>query len=144
MRRLGISNRSGHIGLYWDGSYSRATLWESLWGSLYRRLCIVSVRSGSPGEIVFYVMVGIMVEIGLLLAGRDGRTGWDGSGMEGPTLAGAGLGAPLLSLEVRQAVGSGDYHQFHQCYRGRGVFVSVKQNNHNTLHTNPNFFYSTV
>ena len=32
--------------------------------------------------------------------------GWDGGGMEVPTLAGAGLGAPPLSLEV-QATGIG-------------------------------------
>ena len=36
-------------------------------------------------------------------------------------------------------MGSGGYHHFHWCYRGRGVFVSVLQNIHNMLHTNLKF-----
>ena len=32
---------------------------------------------------------------------------WDGGGMDGLTLAGAGTGAPALALEGRRAEGSG-------------------------------------
>ena len=44
-----------------------------------------------------------------------------------------------LDLEVWWATISGCYHHFHWRFRGRRVFVSVNQNNNNTLHTNPNF-----
>ena len=47
-----------------------------------------------------------MGESCLLLAGWDGRNGWDGGGMELPTLEGAN-GVPPFSLEMRQATGSG-------------------------------------
>ena len=47
-----------------------------------------------------------MGEIGLLIAGWDRRTGWDGGGMEVPMLA-VVKGAPSLSIEVRRATGSG-------------------------------------
>ena len=93
------------------------------------------------GKLDFYTLAVIMGYIGLVLAGwdrRTGLTGWDRGGMEGPELAGAGLGAPSLAIEVRRAEGSGVCHQFIQCFRGRRVSVSVQQNNHNTLHTNPN------
>ena len=53
-------------------------------------------------------------------------------------VVGNGSGAPALVLEVRRAAGSGLYYQFYMCCRGRGVFVSVKQNYHNTLRTNLN------
>ena len=58
--------------------------------------------------------------------------------MEGPALAGAVSGALPLDIEVRQAEGSGSCHQFHRCYRGSGVFVSVQQKNHNMMHKNQN------
>ena len=61
-------------------------------------------------------------------------------GMEGPTLPGNRSGAPPLSIEVRRVEVSGGCHQFYRCCRGRGLFLSVQQNNHNTLHTNPNCF----
>ena len=83
-----------------------------------------------------------MGEIGSLLTGWDGRTGqtrWDGGGMEVPVLEGARLGVLTLDIDVRRAEQSGGCHQFHRCCRGRGVFVSVHQNNHNTLHKNPNY-----
>ena len=82
-----------------------------------------------------------MGEIGLLLAGWDRRTGWngwDGGGMEEPEVAGSGSGVTQLALEVRREAGSGGCHQFHRCCRGRILFVSVLKNNHNTLHTNSN------
>ena len=96
-------------------------------------------------KLDFYALAGIMGEIGLLLAGWDGRTGhtrWDGGGMEVPSVGLIGFEAPPLDLGVRRAVGSGGCHQFHQCCRGGRVFVSVQQNNHNVLNQNPNFFYS--
>ena len=74
------------------------------------------------------MLAGIMGEIGLLLARwdiRNKRTRWDEGGMEGPVLAGNGLGAPPLDLEVRRAAVRDSCHQFHRCCRGRGVFVSV-------------------
>ena len=43
----------------------------------------------------------------------------------GSAVAGDGLRAPTLALEVRRAVESGGCHQFHWCCRGCGVFVSV-------------------
>ena len=82
-----------------------------------------------------------MGEIGLLLAGwdrRTGRNGWDGGSMEGPSVAGAGLGVLPLALDVRLAAGRGSCHHFHWCCRGHGLFVSVQKKIHNTLHTNPN------
>ena len=41
-------------------------------------------------------------------------------------LVGAGLGAPPLDIDMRQAAGSGICHQFHWCCRGRGVFLLVQ------------------
>ena len=38
--------------------------------------------------------------------------------MEGPTLAGAGMGATPLDLEGWQAVGSGGWHQLCRCCKG--------------------------
>ena len=46
-----------------------------------------------------------MGEIVLLLAGWYGQTGWDGGGMEVPTLKGT-EGAPPFYLKVRRATGS--------------------------------------
>ena len=92
-------------------------------------------------KIGFYALVGRMGEIVLLLAVWDiriGRTRWDGGGVEGKALAGAGLGAPALDIEVWQTAGSGGYHHFHWCCRGGGLFVSVQKNNHNIRQTNPN------
>ena len=83
-------------------------------------------------------MAGIMVEIGLLLAGWYGRTGRNWGGIEVLALEGAGLGAPPLALEVIRSAGSGGCHQFHRCFRERVVFVSVQQNNYSILHTNLN------
>ena len=44
---------------------------------------------------------------------------WDGDGMEGPTLAGAGTGVPPLALEGRRDVGSGGWNQF--CWLCKGA-----------------------
>ena len=80
-----------------------------------------------------------MGEIGLLLVGWDGqtrRTRWDRGRMEGPALSDNVLGAPPLALEVRRVAGSDSCQKFHQCCRGRRVFVPVQQDNHNMLHTN--------
>ena len=85
-----------------------------------------------------------MGEIGLLMSGWDRKTGRNrlagqgGGGVEGPEVAGSGLGAPSFDIELPRATGSGDCHHFYRCYRGEKVFVSVKQNNHNTLNTNQN------
>ena len=46
-----------------------------------------------------------MGEIVFLIAGWDGRTKWNGGGMEGTILEGAD-GASPLSLEVRRVTGS--------------------------------------
>ena len=43
---------------------------------------------------------------------------WDGGGMEGLTLAGAGTGALPLALEGQRAMGSGGWHQLHWCCKG--------------------------
>ena len=43
---------------------------------------------------------------------------WDGGGMEGPELAGAGTGAPPFALEGRRVVGSGGWYQLCQCCKG--------------------------
>ena len=86
-------------------------------------------------------MAGIMVEIGLIKAilyRRTKQTRGDRCGMEGPTVTGAVLEAPPLSLVVRRVVGIGSYHHFHRCCSGCGVFVSVQQYINNKLHTNPN------
>ena len=63
----------------------------------------------------------------------------DESSAGGLRVAGDKSGFPLLDIEVRQVAVSGGCHQFHRCYRGCGVFMSVQKSNHNTLHTNPNF-----
>ena len=60
--------------------------------------------------LVFYWLDGTDVLDGTLV----GRW-WDVGGMEGPTLAGAGTGAPPLALERRRAVGSGGWQQFFWC-----------------------------
>ena len=84
---------------------------------------MVSVRSD---KLYFYALNGKMGEIGLLLAGKDrrtrqtrwdrqtGKTGWDKGGTERPTVVGARLGDPPLSLELQRVMGSGDCHHFHQ------------------------------
>ena len=53
----------------------------------------------------------------------DGTDGLDGvlvgrGGMEGPTLAGTGTGAPPLDLEGWKEVGSGGWHQLCWCCKG--------------------------
>ena len=53
----------------------------------------------------------------------DGTNGLDWvlvawGGMEGPTLAGAGTGAPPLDFEGRQAVKSGGWHQLRRRCKG--------------------------
>ena len=56
--------------------------------------------------------------------------------MEGPTVSGAGLGAPSLALGVQRVTGSDGGQEFHRCCGGRIFFVSVQKKN--MLHTNPN------
>ena len=148
LRKPGLYNRLVHLGMDWYVLNSPAALWEACWGNLQRRLCIVSVWSGSLGEIEFYALSGIMWQIGLLLAERDGMDRPDGpdgkgDGMEGMGIAGAVLGDPPLAIDVRRAEMSSGFNKFHECCRGRRVFVSVQKNSHNTLHTNLNCFYST-
>ena len=58
--------------------------------------------------------------------------------MEVSPVTAYGLGNPPLVFEVRRVMGSGVWHNFHWCCRGRKLFVSVQQNNNNTLHTNLN------
>ena len=58
--------------------------------------------------------------------------------MEVSPVTAYGLGKPPLVFEVRRVMGSGVWHNFHWCCRGRKLFVSVQQNNNNTLHTNLN------
>ena len=57
----------------------------------------------------------------------------------GRWIEGSGSRVPPLALNVRQVVESGGLRQFHRCYKGHLLFVSVRQNNHNRLHTNPNY-----
>ena len=83
-----------------------------------------------------------MEEIGLPLDvwdRRTGRTGWDGGGMEGSVIAGARFVSSPFDLGVRRATRSGGCHHSHWCCRGQKVFLSVQQNNHNILHTNPKY-----
>ena len=87
----------------WYIFYSPAALWGDLWGSLHRRCCIISVRSGPLVKLDFYAMSGRMGEIDLPMAGWDGRIGWGGGGMEVKLLVGARSLAPPLDLEVRRA-----------------------------------------
>ena len=81
MIRLGLSNRLGHIGLVWDGFYSQAELWEACWGVPFRgdtgSYWFYRFRSD---KLDFYMLAGIMGEIGLLLDGWDGMTKWGGGG----------------------------------------------------------------
>ena len=77
-----------------------------LGGSLQRRLWIISFSPVLSKKLDFYTMAGILGDIGLLLAGWDGQTGWDRGRMEGPKLEGARSGSLPLSLEARTA-GSG-------------------------------------
>ena len=81
MSRLGLSNRLGHLGLFWYKFYPQAALWEARWGANSRGDAIsyqfYPVRSE---KMDFYALDGIMGEIGLLLYGWDGRNGWDGGG----------------------------------------------------------------
>ena len=81
-----------------------------LGGSLQRRHCIVSVCSGSLVEIGFlyagwYILKTCLATGWMRWMDRMGR-GWDGDGVERPTLAGA-EGEPTFFLEVRWATGSG-------------------------------------
>ena len=69
--------------MVWDELYSKAELWEDFGGfsfsgdaGLYRFAPVFS------NKLAFYVLYSIMGETGLLLAGWDGRTGWDRGGME--------------------------------------------------------------
>ena len=86
-------------------------------------------------KLALYELAGIMGEIGLLLAvwyGQNGwDRGWDRGRMEGPTLAGAGSGAPPLSLEVRSAVSGRRRGEvlvstnFVMAARAQSIFVTV-------------------
>ena len=51
-------------------------------------------------------------------------------------VADAGLGAALLDHEAKKKVGISGWHQFYQCCRGNGVFVSMYKNNNKIIHTN--------
>ena len=53
-------------------------------------------------------------------------------------VVGTGLVALSLDLVVWRVAGSGGCRHFHRRCGGHRVFVSVQQNNDNTLHTNPN------
>ena len=72
------------------------------------------------------------------LMGRRYQKRLDEGNAGGPMIAGNRLGVPPLALEVRWEAGSGSYHLFHWCYKGRRIFLLVQKNNHNMLHTNPN------
>ena len=121
MIRLGLYKRLGHLGLFWDGLYSQAALWEACWGVPFRgdaglyRLDRIGIGFLGFSRRNWILCSGWYEEISLLLYGWDGWTGWNGGGMEGPTLAGAGTGAPQLVLEGRQAAGSGGWHQLRRC-----------------------------
>ena len=63
---------------------------------------------------------------------RDGKDGLDGAlvgqGWDGPTLSGAGMGAPPLALEGRRAVGSGGWEKLRRSCKGaesRARIISV-------------------
>ena len=89
----------------------------------------------------------------------DGTDGPDGTGvgwggMEGPTLSGAGTGAPPLALEERWAAGGGQraaggerraagsgkqwLAPISLVLQGCGLIVSEQKNNTNRLHKNCN------
>ena len=89
-------------------------------------------------KLDFYALSGIMETIVLLLAGWGGQTGWEDGGMDVPTLVLYISVFLSLSLEVRQVVGSGIFYHLHWCCGRRGVFLLVRENNNNTLHTNTN------
>ena len=108
--RLVRSNSSGYHGMNWYLLYSPAALWEDCWGLPFRvdagSYWFSPVRSEKLG---FYALAGIIGEIGLLLAGWDGRTErtvWYGCGVEGPASEGNGLGAPQFYLDLMQVEGS--------------------------------------
>ena len=127
------------VGRGWDGQ----TLAGSRTGA---RPSALEGRIGRLDPIVSYCCSG---KNGFYALGRwlvtycKGHTdGLDGMlvvrGWDGPTLAGAGTGAPPLALEGRRAVGSVGCRQLLRLYKGRGVFVSEQQNNTNRLQTNRN------
>ena len=66
--------------------------------------------------------------------------GWDGGGMEGPTLAGVGMRAPPLALEGRRLAGGGKrwLAPIVSVLQGYGVFFSEQKNGANMLHINWN------
>ena len=68
LERMGLSNRSGHLGLDWDGFYSPAVLWYACWGSFQRRHFILSVCSI------------LLREIGLLCNGWYNAINWRTTG----------------------------------------------------------------
>ena len=77
-------------------------------------LVLLLVSLGETGNWIATGWMGQMYRIG---------QGWDGGGMEGPTLAGgAGTGAPPLALEGGRAAGIGGWHQLRQCSKGAEYF----------------------
>ena len=93
-------------------------------GSYFIIVCIVSYCC--PDRIVSYGLdriisdgsgdTGFYARAGYWLDGTDGMDGaLVGRELDGPTLEGAGTGAPPLDLEGRRAVGSGGWHQLRQC-----------------------------
>ena len=70
----------------------------------------VSYRLDRIRKHWFYALAGYWLD------GADGLDGkLVGQGWDGPTLAGAGTGAPPLALEGQRAVGSGGWHQLRRC-----------------------------
>ena len=117
-----------------------------LGGSLQRRLCIISVCSGSLGEIGFLYAGWYNGRNWLATAGQDVQTGWDGDGT-GVEWRDRRYQAPrerhhcILRCGGRlQAAGGGGKRWLSpitSVLQGRGVFFSEQQNNPNRMHINP-------
>ena len=62
----------------------------------------------------------------------------DKGGMKGSRLLGAASVGVPLDIEAWRDVGKSGFRQFYQIFREHRLFVSVYENNNNTLHINTN------
>ena len=82
-----------------------------------------SYRLDCIGMVFGFAMINFLLFSGWFVTGCMVRIDWmgrwrDRGGMEVPTLAGTVTGAPPLSLEGRQVVRSGGWHQLFRCFKG--------------------------